>query len=119
MSKLVLSDGAKAARADYYRKRYKRDPAKHRQAELNMWEKKARALYENEYIPPKKDGELSAQAAELRRKYNAEYRKKNRDRIRAYRKEYMKTYTAKHRDKLREKQKKYMHDYWERKAIVS
>lgn len=117
MSKLVLSEGAKAARADYYRKRYKRDPERHRQAELKMWEKKARALYENEYIPPKKDGELSAQAAELRRQYNAAYRKKNRERLRAYRKEYMKTYTAKHKEKLQANQKRYMHDYWERKAI--
>lgn len=116
MHKIILSSKAKQARSVYYRERYRKDPAKHKQYVCNMWEKKARALYENEYIPPKKEGELSAQAAELRRRYYAEYRKKNGDQIRTKHREYMKDYSKKNRDKLRDKQAQYTHDYWERKA---
>ena len=108
MSKKILSEGAKQARRKYYRDYYKSNPERHRIYICRSWEKKARALYDKEYIPPKKDGELSAQAREVRNRYYAERHKKKTH------KEYMKAYRATHKEQIA----KYNHDYWERKAAA-
>jgi len=106
-----MTEKAKKARREYYRGRYKADPEKHKLYVYNVWEKKARALYDKEYIPPVKPGVLSEQAAELRRRYYADYRKKNG--YNKTRREYMKKYRAKNKEKIAA----YNQNYWERKAV--
>ena len=104
---------AKKLRAEYYRARYARDPAKCRRYQMNVWENKAKAIYGDDYIPPKDDEELSAQARLLRRNYFRKYRKAHEDEIR----EYMRKYQKEHKSNVsREKHREYEHNYWERKA---
>lgn len=103
-----LTQGAKDARREYYRDRYKRDPDKHKKYVCRMWERKAQQFFGALYVPPDREGELSAQAAELRRRYYSEYRKTHS----TDRTEYMREYRNNHREKLTQ----YQHDYWERKG---
>lgn len=107
-----MTEEAKEARRKYYRERYKTDKAKHKIYVCHVWENKARKLYDKEYIPPVKEGVLSEQAAELRRQYYAEYRKKTGPT--QARRDYMKRYRAKNKEKITQ----YNKDYWERKAAT-
>ena len=104
---------AKEIRAEYYRARYARDPVKHKNYQMQSWENKAKAIYGDDYMPPEKEGELSAQARLIRRAYYRKYRDANRERINEYSKNYQRAHTSEYR---REKQKEYNRNYWERKA---
>lgn len=108
MSTDRLSEQAKEARRAYFRGRYKSAPDKHKAYVCHMWEKKAQQFFGTLYIPPDREGVLSDQAAELRRRYYSEYRKTHETDRSAYMREYRKN----HKEKLSQ----YQRDYWERKG---
>lgn len=103
-----MSEGAKEARREYYRERYKSAPGKHKVYMCRVWEKKAAVFFGSLYVPPTREGVLSNQAAELRRRYYSEYRKTHDTKRTAYMREYRKSH--------REQVSQYNRDYWERKA---
>ena len=103
-----MSEGAKEARREYYRRRYRTAPEKHKVYVFHMWEKKAKDFFGALYSPPDREGVLSVQASELRRRYYAEYRKTHD----TSRSDYMKEYRKNHKEKLSQ----YQRDYWERKG---
>lgn len=65
MSKQVMSDEAKMYRNHYYK--------------IERWENKAKKLYGKDYTPPKANETISAQALQLRRDYERQYRKTHRE----------------------------------------
>ena len=105
---MELSDNAKNARRDYYRERYQADPVRHRQYNLNTWERKAREIFGADYIPPTDRTVLSDQASQLRRQYYAEYRQAHN----VDRSEYMRHYRESNKERLAE----HTRNYWERKG---
>lgn len=64
MSKQAMSDEARIYRNYYYK--------------VERWENKAKRLYGDKYVPAKKGEVISAQALQLRKDYEREYRKKHR-----------------------------------------
>jgi len=85
-----------AAHVKEYRKTWgANNPERIRANFLKFWEKKAAEHYGDEYQGPGA-GKLSAQAQEMKRRYNLEYRHRNREKVRAAQR-----------------------DYWERKAAAS
>ena len=93
VDKCVLSPEASKSRREYYREWRASNSKSNKAIKLRYWEKKAQAFYGKDYKGPVKDGELSPQAKEVRRKYYAEYRRNNKDTI-----------------------SKANHNFWERKA---
>lgn len=113
IGKYELSQGALEARRAYYRSRKTSHPESkelHRKYSLHVWENKAKALHGKNYVPALPGEEISRQAAQIRRDYQRDYRKKNAESVRRYQRDY--------RKKHPEKMKQYVRDYWERKAAT-
>ena len=80
-----LSPEASKSRSEYYRKWRAENRSGDRAIKSRYWEKKAQELFGEEYHGPVPGEELSEQAREVRRKYYAEYRNKNKETVtRAY-----------------------------------
>lgn len=73
----LLSPEAAKTRREYYRKWRANNRKADKATKFRYWEKKAQEYYGADYIGPLPGEELSRQAREVRRKYYAEYRKKN------------------------------------------
>ncbi len=74
-----LSPEASNSRREYYRKWRADNKNGDKAIKLRYWEKKAQEYYGEDYIGPESSDQLSRQAKEVRRKYYADYRNKNRE----------------------------------------
>lgn len=78
---MELSTKARTLRNDHVKNWRQTHPENIQATRRRYWEKKAREHYGKDYQPPKDDAVLSPQAVEMRRAYNASYRKKNPDTV--------------------------------------
>ena len=76
-----LSPEAAKTRRKYYREWRAKNRGADKAIKFRYWEKKAQEYYGADYVGPLPGEELSRQARDVRRKYYAEYRKKNQTNI--------------------------------------
>lgn len=88
MCDITLSKAEKNARNEYYKEWRKENPEKTKAARLRYWENKAAKIYGTKYTGPEDGEEMSAQAREIQRRYYAENRKKNPNRVKSVQKEF-------------------------------
>lgn len=84
----TLSPEAVRSRNTYYQKWRSDHPQDSKVIQCRYWEKKAKALYGPYYVGSDAEDVLSQQAREVRRKYYADYSKKNADAIRKNNKDF-------------------------------
>lgn len=81
MEEPTLTNTATRCRREYYRKWRSINPEKEKLIKLRYWEKKAKQLYGEDYVPPLPGEVISKQARDTRRNYFREYQKKNAEAI--------------------------------------
>lgn len=78
----TLSPAASKARNEYYKAWRGEHPERVKAIQLRYWETKAQKIYGAAYQAPSSNESMSEQAKEVRKKYYADHRAKNAEKVR-------------------------------------